>query len=226
MKAAKKVVKKKAVAAKKAPAKAKAKPVKKAPVKKAKAEKKPTAKVAKRKAAEAKVAPITTEPVSAVKPAALGPIVAEKRIVENPEPVRKMEAHAGDIFKDDELEMFRNILKAERTKVIEQAKKAVESGGIQFDKNDLMDEVDQASAMEAQNLNLRLLDRDRKLLSEIDHAISKVDTGDFGYCEGTGEPIPKRRLELRPWTRHSVKYKERLERMKKSGRGVADEDEL
>ena len=64
-----------------------------------------------------------------------------------------------------------------------------------------------------------------KLLAEIDHAIEKIDTGEYGFCEGTGEVIPKRRLELRPWCRHSVKYKEQLERMKKSGRGVADEDE-
>jgi DnaK suppressor protein len=90
----------------------------------------------------------------------------------------------------------------------------------------MFDEVDQASAMVEQNLMFRLLDRDRKLLGEIEHALAKVDSGDFGYCEGTGEAIPKRRLELRPWCRHSVKYKEKLERMKKSGRGVVDEDEL
>ena len=89
----------------------------------------------------------------------------------------------------------------------------------------MYDEVDLASATAEQNLTLRLLDRDHKLLAEIDHAIEKIDTGEYGFCEGTGEVIPKRRLELRPWCRHSVKYKEQLERMKKSGRGVADEDE-
>ena len=102
----------------------------------------------------------------------------------------------------------------------------MKSGNIHIDKNELSDEVDQASAMVEQNLTFRLLDRDRKLLGEIEHAISKIDAGDYGFCEGTGEPIPKRRLELRPWCRHSVKYKEHLERMKKSGRGVVDEDEL
>jgi DnaK suppressor protein len=84
--------------------------------------------------------------------------------------------------------------------------------------------VDLATATVDQNLTFRLLDRDRKLLNEIDHAINKIQTGDFGYCEGTGEPIPKRRLELRPWCRHSVKYKEQLEKLEKSGRGVVDED--
>ncbi|RYZ80456.1 MAG: hypothetical protein EOP06_25295, partial [Proteobacteria bacterium] len=56
--------------------------------------------------------------------------------------------------------------------------------------------------------------------------LEKIKSGEYGFCEGTGEPIPKRRLEVRPWCRHSVKFKEQLERMKKSGRGVGDEDEI
>ncbi len=176
----------------------------------------------KKKAPAKAAAPIKVEEPAPI----LEPIKAERRIVENPEPLKRMEIFEGDVFNESEIEMFRKILQGERDSVVEQARKAVESGGIQFDKSDLMDEVDQASAIEAHNLSLRLLDRDRKLLSEIDHAIGKLDNGEFGLCEGTGEPIPKRRLELRPWTRHSVKYKERLERMKKSGRGVADEEEM
>ena len=118
------------------------------------------------------------------------------------------------------------MLQQEKTKILQKAKKAVEEGDMLLDRNELVDEVDQASAMVEQNLTFRLLDRDRKLLTEIEHALAKIDSGDYGYCEGTGEAIPKRRLELRPWCRHSVKYKEKLERMKKSGRGVADEDEI
>lgn len=135
-------------------------------------------------------------------------------------------AHHELVFAKEELEEFRSLLRKEKENILAKARAAVQAGNITFDSNDLYDEVDQASAMVEQNLNLRLLDRDRKLLWEIDHALGKIETGDFGYCEGTGEPIPKRRLELRPWTRHSVKYKEKLERMKKSGRGVVDEDEL
>ena len=131
-----------------------------------------------------------------------------------------------DLFNPEELEYFRTLLFAERGKILTKARKAMDEGNIHMDRDDMFDEVDQASAMIDQNLTFRLLDRDRKLLTEIEHALAKLDTGDFGYCEGTGEPIPKRRLELRPWCRHSVKYKERLERMKKSGRGVVDEDEI
>ena len=131
----------------------------------------------------------------------------------------------SELFTNEELEKFRALLLDERTKIMAKAKAALESGNIALDKDEMMDEVDLASATIEQNLMFRLLDRDRKLLSEIDHAIFKLETGDYGICEGTGEPIPKRRLELRPWCRHSVKYKEQLEKMKKSGRGVADEDQ-
>jgi len=153
------------------------------------------------------------------------PIKVEPKIIEAPQPEFKARAPDQQLFSNEELETFREMLESERNKILAKARRAMEEGNIQIDKNEMMDEVDQASAMVDQNLTFRLLDRDRKLLSEIEHAIAKIETGDYGYCEGTGEPIPKRRLELRPWCRHSVKYKEKLERMKKSGRGVVDEDE-
>ena len=126
----------------------------------------------------------------------------------------------------DELERFRALLLEERDKLLQKSQQLVKAGNIELDKNEMLDEVDLASATTEQNLTFKLLDRDRKLLGEIEHALEKIRNGEYGYCEGTGEPIPKRRLEVRPWCRHSVKYKEQLERMKKSGRGVGDEDEL
>ena len=132
----------------------------------------------------------------------------------------------SDLFSKQELKAFYDLLIDEKNKVIAKAKATVESGSIHMDANELMDEVDLASATIEQNLTFRLLDRDRKLVAEIDRAIDKLKHGDYGYCEGTGEPIPKKRLELRPWTRHSVKYKEQLEKLKKSGRGIADEEEF
>jgi DnaK suppressor protein len=126
----------------------------------------------------------------------------------------------------EELEHFRALLLEEREKLLQKSQQLVRGGNIELDKNEMLDEVDLASATTEQNLTFKLLDRDRKLLSEIEHALEKIRTGEYGFCEGTGEPIPKRRLEVRPWCRHSVKYKEQLERMKKTGRGVGDEDEL
>jgi DnaK suppressor protein len=59
-----------------------------------------------------------------------------------------------------------------------------------------------------------MADKDRKLLIEIDVAIEKMKNGEYGLCEGTDEPIGFKRLEIRPWTRYSVAYKELLEREK------------
>lgn len=131
-----------------------------------------------------------------------------------------------ELFSKEELNAFRKLLEGEKAKILDNAQKAVRSGNINLEKDEMMDEVDLASATTEQNLTFKLLDRERKLLGEIEHAIQKIELGDYGYCEGTGDPIPKRRLEVRPWCRHSVKYKEQLEKMKKSGRGVGDEDEI
>ena len=80
------------------------------------------------------------------------------------------------------------------------------------------DEADQASEDAEVALETRLMDRDAKLLREVERALDKVKNATYGLCEGTDEPIGYARLKLRPWTRHSVTYKEELEReAKRSG---------
>jgi len=81
------------------------------------------------------------------------------------------------------------------------------------------DEADQAADDAEVSLETRLLDRDAKLLREVERALEKVHDNSYGLCEGTDEPIGYARLKLRPWTRYSVTYKEELEREeKRSGR--------
>ena len=81
------------------------------------------------------------------------------------------------------------------------------------------DEADQAADDAEVSLETRLLDRDAKLLREVERALEKVRDDSYGLCEGTDEPIGYARLKLRPWTRYSVTYKEELEREeKRSGR--------
>lgn len=82
------------------------------------------------------------------------------------------------------------------------------------DRDNLADEMDMATRHSDQAYLLRLADKEHKLLAEIDHALAKFEHGTFGVCEGTGEPIELRRLEIRPWTRYSLEYKEQLEREK------------
>jgi len=79
----------------------------------------------------------------------------------------------------------------------------------------LSDEMDVAQRHTEQAYLMRFADKERKLLVQITNAIEKLETGDYGVCEGTGEPISLKRLELRPWTRYSVEYKEQVERERK-----------
>ena len=74
------------------------------------------------------------------------------------------------------------------------------------------DETDMAQRHTEQAYLIRFADKERKLLNEIERALAKLRTVDYGVCEGTEEPIGFKRLELRPWTRYSVAYKEQIER--------------
>ena len=77
------------------------------------------------------------------------------------------------------------------------------------------DPADRATLEEEYSLELRTRDRERKLLIKIDSTIRRIDGGDYGYCEDTGEPIGLRRLLARPTATLSVEAQERRERLKK-----------
>ena len=63
-----------------------------------------------------------------------------------------------------------------------------------------------------QEFGLDLLAEEKKILAEIQQALKRIDTGEFGICEGLGTPIEKRRLEAIPWTRYSLEYALMLEK--------------
>jgi RNA polymerase-binding protein DksA len=59
---------------------------------------------------------------------------------------------------------------------------------------------------------LGLMDEEVKILAEIDAALVRIEKKTYGICEGSGEPIPKSRLEAIPWARYCVEYQELLEK--------------
>jgi DnaK suppressor protein len=63
--------------------------------------------------------------------------------------------------------------------------------------------------------DLRTRDRQRKLISKIESALRRIETGDYGYCEVTGEPISLQRLEVRPTATMTVEAQEAHERQEK-----------
>ena len=86
----------------------------------------------------------------------------------------------------------------------------LQEGGIQEP-----DIADRASTETDWSLELRTRDLQRKLVSKIESAIRRIETGDYGYCEVTGEPISLKRLEARPIATMTLEAQEAHERMER-----------
>jgi len=77
-----------------------------------------------------------------------------------------------------------------------------------------------------QEFALGLMDSERKLLVEINDALIRLNDGFYGICEGTGKPIPKVRLQAKPWARYCRKYAIMVEQgLVKEGEKIYDNDE-
>ena len=80
------------------------------------------------------------------------------------------------------------------------------------------DLTDRASSETDWSIELRTRDRQRKLISKIEAAVRRIDEGEYGYCEVTGEPISLARLEARPIATMTVEAQEKHERHEKVSR--------
>jgi len=77
------------------------------------------------------------------------------------------------------------------------------------------DIIDQASSQAEKTLEMRTINRQRKLLTKIEKAIKRIDDNTYGYCEDTGEPIGIKRLIARPIATLSIEAQEKHERNEK-----------
>lgn len=77
---------------------------------------------------------------------------------------------------------------------------------------------DRASSETDWGIELRTRDRQRKLVSKIDSALRRIDEGEYGYCEVTGDPIGLKRLIARPVATMTVEAQEAHERREKVSR--------
>ena len=77
------------------------------------------------------------------------------------------------------------------------------------------DIIDQASSQTEKSVEMRTMNRQRKLLSKIDKAIKKIKDNTYGYCEETGEPIGVKRLMARPIATLSIEAQEKHEKNEK-----------
>lgn len=133
-----------------------------------------------------------------------------------PTDVVEMDDLDGEELTQDQLKELRAALVEKRAEVAMKIKTHLET--VMEDSDNLPDEMDIATRQSEQAYFLRIADKEKKLLAQIDRALAKFERGTYGICEGTDEPISYKRLCLRPWTRYSVEYKEQVEREKKGPR--------
>ncbi len=109
-----------------------------------------------------------------------------------------------------QLEYFRRKLLAWKDDILCGSKETLV--GLANGTRNLPDIADRASEETDRALELRTRDRQRKLVAKIDAALRRIDNGEFGYCEVSGEPISLRRLDARPIATMTLEAQERHER--------------
>jgi DnaK suppressor protein len=108
-------------------------------------------------------------------------------------------------------ERFREILNEKRTRLYEEAKRTLDNDMV-IEADERMDEVDQASSEYMQAFSFRLRGRERFLMGKIEHALRKIDEGNYGICEECEEQISLKRLEARPEAQLCIQCKEAQEK--------------
>ena len=115
-----------------------------------------------------------------------------------------------------QMEYFRQMLLNWRSELIQEAGETLNnlnSGNLQQP-----DMADRASLETDHQLELRTRDRERKLIIKIDEALSRIENGNYGFCQDTDEPIGLKRLMARPIAVLSLEAQERHERQERTHR--------
>ena len=107
---------------------------------------------------------------------------------------------------DRQLEYFRRKLIAWKNDLLSDSRDTIE--GLQGTTRNIPDITDRA-------LELRTRDRQRKLVAKIDAALRRIENGEYGYCETTGDPISLKRLDARPIATMTLEAQEKHERREK-----------
>ena len=115
-----------------------------------------------------------------------------------------------------QIEYFRQKLTVWRDELVEESRETISN--LQSEVRDVGDEAERATRETENSLELRTRDRYRKLINKINKTLTRIDDGDYGYCEETGEEIGLNRLEARPIATLCLDAQERWEiRQKQMG---------
>ena len=115
----------------------------------------------------------------------------------------------SEYMNDQQLAFFRAKLQALRDSILSNAGETTEH--LREDTTIVPDPADRATIEEEHALELRTRDRERKLLKKISQSLSRLDSGEYGYCDETGEPIGLARLLARPTATLSLEAQQRRE---------------
>ncbi|VEE18122.1 RNA polymerase-binding protein DksA [Ectopseudomonas mendocina] len=122
---------------------------------------------------------------------------------------------ADDYMNDAQQQFFRELLLTQRAEL--QAR--IEEEFTELRQPDTSSDVaDIGAAEEQRQWQLRLLEREKKLLDKIDQALERLARGEYGWCAETGEPIGLKRLLLRPTATLCIEAKERQEQRERHQR--------
>ena len=114
---------------------------------------------------------------------------------------------------DKQLDFFRARLQQQKDDLLSSAGETTEH--LREDTSIVPDPVDRATIEEEHALELRTRDRERKLLKKIAQSLTRLETGEYGYCDETGEPIGLQRLMARPTATLSLEAQQRREMKQK-----------
>ena len=114
---------------------------------------------------------------------------------------------------DNQLEYFRKKLLDWKSEIMGGTQDTIK--GMRNGTRNIPDAADRASEETDRALELRTRDRQRKLISKIDGALRRIDNGEYGYCDVTGEPISLKRLSARPIATMSLEAQAKHERKEK-----------
>ena len=119
----------------------------------------------------------------------------------------------SEYMNDKQREFFRLRLQAQKDDLLSNAGETTEH--LREDTSIVPDPADRATIEEEHALELRTRDRERKLLKKIAQSLARVESGDYGYCDETGEPIGLARLLARPTATLSLEAQQRREMKQK-----------
>ncbi|MGC9162189.1 MAG: RNA polymerase-binding protein DksA [Thiomonas sp.] len=115
----------------------------------------------------------------------------------------------SEYMNEVQLEYFRRLLTNMRDELIRNAGETTEH--LREDTLLVPDPADRATIEEEHALELRTRDRERKLLKKIEQSLARIESGEYGWCEETGEPIGVGRLLARPTATLSLEAQQRRE---------------